>query len=254
MATRFNFVAPLGHPAPSASYAPSQGPRSQTVSLTPRPPWRSSNSTPYHHPYANVCSSPSLCSDPTTHSHGPFRSSSTSIGTTSLCSTSHGHTDPITTAHHHSSPRRHPSSWPPSTGFEASIRYTPLPAHSRADFVVAPQPTSQVVHATAHVHHWGGVQQHPLQAPSQPFNQTTQKPAAPAPPLYGHLIIPKIERTYDRNILANAWRQVVDDWEGKDPRRCPVPLCDWDATWHKKTPQAVVYHQRKVIAEEFINE
>ncbi|TEB19214.1 hypothetical protein FA13DRAFT_1802534 [Coprinellus micaceus] len=62
------------------------------------------------------------------------------------------------------------------------------------------------------------------------------------------------ERTYDRNILANAWRQVIDDWEGKDPRRCPVPLRDWDATWHKKTPQAVVYHQRRVIAEEFINE
>ncbi|TEB29913.1 hypothetical protein FA13DRAFT_1568818, partial [Coprinellus micaceus] len=196
-------------------------------------------------------------SDPTRNIPGPSATDDISAIITravdaALIMPSHSRMNPTTTLH---SPSQHyPTSQSASTGFDSPARYAPLPAHSRADFVVAPQPTSQGVHATTHVHHWGGVQQHPLQALPQLHNQASQQPTAPAPSSHGHLIVPKIERTYDRNILANAWRQVIDDWEGKDPRRCPVPLRDWDATWHKKTPQAVVYHQRRVIAEEFINE
>jgi hypothetical protein len=59
-------------------------------------------------------------------------------------------------------------------------------------------------------------------------------------------MVPHIKRS------KKAWLQVIQDWTTAQPGRCPVPLRDWDPSWLKPTNQGMLYHIRKIIAEEFL--
>lgn len=65
-------------------------------------------------------------------------------------------------------------------------------------------------------------------------------------------VIPQVPRG------SNGWKVVIQDWENADPSRSlVVPLRDWDESWHsgsrdKSKTFGVLYHQRSIIAKEFI--
>ncbi|PPR07279.1 hypothetical protein CVT26_012439 [Gymnopilus dilepis] len=52
---------------------------------------------------------------------------------------------------------------------------------------------------------------------------------------------------------ANAWKEVIRDWEHADPSRSLyVALKDWKEAWRKEKSIAVKYNVRKIVALEFI--
>ncbi|KAH6902240.1 hypothetical protein BKA70DRAFT_1521324 [Coprinopsis sp. MPI-PUGE-AT-0042] len=66
------------------------------------------------------------------------------------------------------------------------------------------------------------------------------------------LVVPRISPS--RREKHRTWEMVIKDWENPSPERSPVPLRDWDPAWLKNKNQAMQYHVRKMIAEEFILE
>ncbi|KAF8956169.1 hypothetical protein BDZ97DRAFT_1708433 [Flammula alnicola] len=62
-------------------------------------------------------------------------------------------------------------------------------------------------------------------------------------------IVPEISRA----LGAEAWEQVIKDWEEADPlRSLHVALKDWHPDWHKQNKESAKYGQRRLIATEFI--
>ncbi|KAJ3503935.1 hypothetical protein NMY22_g18080 [Coprinellus aureogranulatus] len=64
-------------------------------------------------------------------------------------------------------------------------------------------------------------------------------------------IVPYIIRVKRPGPKAKLWEQVIDDWDGKDKIRCPVPLREWKLEWYEGTDQEEEYRLREVIACEF---
>jgi hypothetical protein len=63
-------------------------------------------------------------------------------------------------------------------------------------------------------------------------------------------IVPEIGRGYGER----AWLRAVKDWENTDGSRgLDTPLKDWDPKWLKESGQSTKYHQREIVALEFIS-
>ncbi|KIJ34781.1 hypothetical protein M422DRAFT_263138 [Sphaerobolus stellatus SS14] len=64
-------------------------------------------------------------------------------------------------------------------------------------------------------------------------------------------VIPAIKCSKDE---PAAWRQVISHWEEADPSHgLDKPLKDWPDEWIKCSGKAQLYHQQRVIAEEYIS-
>ena len=63
-------------------------------------------------------------------------------------------------------------------------------------------------------------------------------------------IVPEIGHGYGEQ----AWMRAVKDWENTDESRgLDTPLKDWDPKWLKESGQSTKYHQREIVALEFIS-
>ena len=63
-------------------------------------------------------------------------------------------------------------------------------------------------------------------------------------------VVPEIGRGYGER----AWMRAVKDWENTDGSRgLDIPLKDWDPKWLKESGQSTKYHQREIVALEFIS-
>ncbi|RXW22496.1 hypothetical protein EST38_g3351 [Candolleomyces aberdarensis] len=91
--------------------------------------------------------------------------------------------------------------------------------------------------------------------PSAPLPTIHWQPPAVCPQISEPLLPPQERHTLPRISKKDPhlqWKTVVNDWECPQPERCPIPLRSWDPDWYKETKQAMMYHVRKTIAEEYI--
>ncbi|KAF6742085.1 hypothetical protein DFP72DRAFT_831578 [Ephemerocybe angulata] len=123
-----------------------------------------------------------------------------------------------------------------SRSHHQALRYEPYPT---------PSPHSSLHHQESST---AGVQSSFRVALPQRLQGHVHNP--PAPGRNGRLSVPSISRS--PQLAHQAWKMVVDDWDGVDSKRCPVPLRDWRPEWYIGTSDAQSYHDRKMIALEFI--
>jgi hypothetical protein len=147
-------------------------------------------------------------------------------------------------------PRTHarcnaPYPLPPTS---TQLPLTPSLVHTNSDSNIPCYP----VLLPTQQHHSSGYPTTPTLHWQPPIQPTENLPPAASslPPPQERCTIPRISKQKPEL----QWKTVVDDWELPQPDRCPIPLREWDPAWYKDTNQAVMYHIRKTIAEEYILE
>lgn len=127
----------------------------------------------------------------------------------------------------------------------------PVQTYGTPTLPMGPHPTPQYIHvsnAIAPALHDGGAV-----TDSQVARSGTTYHARPVPPV-GAPIIPDLVTRDGKGL----WWCVVLDWKFADPeRRLWMPLKDWPPEYYTKTMSrvhGVKYRERKLIAEEYINQ
>jgi hypothetical protein len=92
----------------------------------------------------------------------------------------------------------------------------------------------------------------PSQLTYAPSHGNIPPPNSAAPPNLAttQWRIPEVSR----GAKEEGWKQIIHNWKYALPPELKVPLKDWKEDWYKDSGQHTLYLQRKMIAEEFIDE